>query len=249
MVFEDFTFDRFRPALAGLPPGLTEANVTRESLLIAQQGPLAIYYAPFDHVNENAKVILMGITPGRHQMFVACRFVSDSIAAGMSDAEILHEVKSRASFSGPMRKNLVTMLDGIGLQDALGIRSSASLFDVDAELLFPTSAVSFPCFVRGKNYTGASPPLLKQPILVEIARQVFARRVQLVHGALIIPLGKTASEVLDLFISEGLVDRARCLRGFPHPSSGNGHRVREYRENLDALRTGVAAWFSRTRST
>jgi hypothetical protein len=219
--------------------------VTTESLLIAQQGPLAIYYAPFDHVNEHAKVILMGITPGRHQMFVACTFVRDAIAAGMSDADILREVKPRASFSGPMRKNLVTMLDGIGLQDVLGIASSASLFDVDAKLLLPTSALSFPCFVRGKNYTGASPRLVKQPILVEIARQVFARRVQRVHDALVIPLGKTASEVLDLLVSESRIDRARCLRGFPHPSGGNGHRVREYRENLDALRAGVSAWFSR----
>src|SRR5712671_439062 len=116
----------------------------------------------------------MGITPGRHQMFVACSLVRDQLAKNVPDEQVLKEVKTKASFSGPMRQNLLSMLDGIGLPPALGIGTSASLFDKDSALLFSTSAVSFPVFVKGNNYTGSSPPILRQEILCEIARRVFA---------------------------------------------------------------------------
>lgn len=87
------------------------------------------------------------------------------------------DVKSKASFSGPMRKNLLSMPDGIGLPAALGIETSAWLFDQDATLLFSTSAVSFTVFITGDNYTGSSPPILRQETLCEIAREVFVRRI------------------------------------------------------------------------
>lgn len=242
--FDDWVFARFRWALANLPANLTKEQVTRPELLLRDEGPLSIYYAPFDYVNEHARVVLMGITPGRYQMFVACSFVRDQLAKGVPDQQVLKDVKSKASFSGPMRQNLLSMLDGIGLPAALGIGTSASLFDQDAGLLFSTSAVSFPVFVRDDNYTGSSPAILGQEILCEIARQVFVSRINRIPEALVIPLGKAASSVAELLVREGLVDGRRFLMGFPHPSGGNGHRVREYRENLSRLRNGITTFFA-----
>jgi hypothetical protein len=60
------------------------------------------------------------------------------------------------SFSGPMRTNLVTMLDGIGLHSALGIESAARFLDTHQHLAAHGSAIDYPLFVNGKNYGGRS---------------------------------------------------------------------------------------------
>jgi hypothetical protein len=136
------------------------------------------------------------------------------------------------------------MLDGIGLPQALGLATSASLFDTDAKDLFSTSAVSFPVFVRGENYSGATPPLWGHPVLRSVAETFFAERVNRVPDALIIPLGKVASDVAEHLAARAILDRRRLLVGFPHPSGGNGHRVREYNGNREALARGVREWFA-----
>lgn len=38
-----------------------------ESLLMRRDGDWATYYAPFDHVNLRARIVLVGITPGLQQ--------------------------------------------------------------------------------------------------------------------------------------------------------------------------------------
>ena len=99
-------------------------------------------------------------------------------------------------------------------------------------------------FVRGKNYAGSTPRLLSHPVLRRVAETVFAERVNRIPRALVIPLGKVASEVAEHLAAKGMLDSRRVLVGFPHPSGGNGHRVREYNENRGALARRVLEWFS-----
>jgi hypothetical protein len=106
-------FDAFREVLAALPPSICEASILRDDLRVFDDGRVVLYYSPFDYVNERARVILMGITPGRYQHWKACLVAREGIAARLPDVEVLGRVKDAASFSGPMRKHLVTMLDGI----------------------------------------------------------------------------------------------------------------------------------------
>jgi hypothetical protein len=104
--------------------------------------------------------------------------------------------------------------------------------------------VSFPVFVRGKNYTGSTPRLLRHHVLRNVAETFFAAQVNRVRGALIVPLGKVASDVAEHLAARDMLDRRRLLVGFPHPSGGNGHRVREYDENRAALTRRVREWFA-----
>ena len=67
-------------------------------------------------------------------------------------------------------------------------------------------------------------------------------RIAMAPDALMIPLGKTAQEAVSLLAADGLVSPSRCLTGFPHPSGGNGHRVRQYAANQTALIVQVARW-------
>jgi hypothetical protein len=239
-------FERFRDAIAKLPAGLTEDEAVSADLRVFEDEKIALYYSPFDYVNERARVILMGITPGKHQHWKACSVARDALTQGLSDMEALRRAKQSGSFSGPMRKNLVTMLDGIGLNLALGLGSTSWLFeDAGAHALFSTSAVSFTVLVRGRNYTGSTPRLLGHPVLRRVVEEVFAHGVSRVPAALIIPLGKVATEVADHLVALDKIEGRRILRDFPHPSGGNGHRVREYNESRRALTRGVEEWFAR----
>jgi hypothetical protein len=61
--------------------------------------------------------------------------------------------------------------------------------------------------------------------------------------ALVIPPGKNVDRALAWLADQDMIDRARVLSGFPHPSGGNGHRVTQWDANRRALRRGVIAWF------
>ena len=51
-------------------------------LLMAEEGDLRMFYAPFDSVNESARLIILGITPGWTQMELGCRTARAALFAG-----------------------------------------------------------------------------------------------------------------------------------------------------------------------
>jgi hypothetical protein len=143
-----------------------------------------------------------------------------------------------------MRKILVTMLDGIGVASGLGIDSTAALFEINQDIASFTSAICYPVFVNGTNYSGANPPLVKEPLLRAFVCSVFGATVDMVPDALVVPLGGSARVATEFLINEGRLDARRCLLGFPHPSGANGHRVRQYQSGRETLRRKVHDWFS-----
>jgi hypothetical protein len=139
-------------------------------LLLWGDGTLSVHYAPWDWVNTTAKVMLAGITPGARQAAEALREAQARLRAGSSSEETLRRADAVGSFSGPMRAHLVTMLDGVGLADALGVDRTARLFDTHHHLAALCSAIDYPVFVNGQNYGGASPPLTWHPVLRSLVR-------------------------------------------------------------------------------
>ncbi len=223
---------------------LAEPNPVSPQLLLWQDGPLSTFYAPWDWVNTAARVMLVGITPGYFQATQALREAQRCLIGGLPAEETLRRANEVGSFSGPMRANLVTMLDGIGLDGALGLDSTARLFDTHHHLAAKTSAISFPVFVNGQNYGGGNPTLIGHPVLRSFVRASLGPRVAMAGSALVVPLGKAAQDAVTLLIRDGLVERERCLLGFPHPSGQNGHRVKAFGQARDALTARVRAWFS-----
>lgn len=238
-------FRRYEPVIRALPPGpLGAADVLIPALRMDASGNLETYYAPFDAVNPQARVILLGITPGLTQMILALERARTLSVAGHTPEEILREAKRAAAFGGPMRRNLVRMLDGIGLHHALAIPSCDALFSAEyAYLAHTTSALRHPVFYRGNNYTGSQPPITREPLLRNRVLRDLATELEHVSSALIVPLGKSVSEAIGLLAAAGRVNLSRCLVGFPHPSGGNGHREREYAERRDELAAQVVNWF------
>lgn len=205
---------------------------------------LSMHFTPFDWVNTAAKVMIVGITPGAYQATEALREVQACLQQGLSTEEALRRADATAAFSGPMRKNLVTMLDGIGLATALGLDSTTRLFDTHHHLAAHVSAIDFPVFRDSENYRG-SPAIARHPVLRALVRASLGARIAMVsEDALIISLGTTARDAVSLLAFDGLVDRCRCLLGLPHPSGGNGHRVAQYTTRREALARDVEIWAS-----
>ncbi len=142
-----------------------------------------------------------------------------------------------------MRTNLVNMLDGIGVAKVLRIGTSTQLFDTHHHLAAHVSAIDYPVFVDGKNYTGHIPPLVRHPVLRSLVVACLGARVAMVPHALVVPLGEAAQSATELLIERDLLDRRRCLLGFPHPSGANGWRVRQYKERQQRLTEDVARAF------
>jgi hypothetical protein len=114
---------------------------------------LVVYDAPIGWVNRDARVALIGVTPGFTQMEIVYRSVRKHLRAGAHPEDACRLAKYEASFGGPMRNNLVRMLDDLEVPQLLGIRSAAELFESASHLLHTTSAVRYPTFRGALNYT------------------------------------------------------------------------------------------------
>ena len=226
---------------------LQRTDLLRPEFLLARQGRLSVYWIPFERLNPHARVVLVGLTPGYGQMEKAFTAARDAIRDGRSTAEALACIYERASFAGTMRVNMVRMLDAIGVADALGISSSAELFDRYGELVHTTSALRYPVFVGGKNYGGSNPQVRQSQLLKGYVRSLLAPELRAVPNALIVPLGRAVEQCIQLLVADGSVDEPRCLFGFPHPSGGNGHRVQQFRANEARMRHEMLVWASTLR--
>ncbi|OXM85328.1 uracil-DNA glycosylase family protein [Paenibacillus rigui] len=229
--------------ILSLPPGpLTKKELLVPELLIEEQGDLGIYYAPMDYINNQAKLMIIGITPGFTQMEIGVRQARQDLLDGVSFADMEKRAKKSASFAGSMRSNLIAMLDELGLPEAIGLPSSEALFGEFRDRLHTTSVLRYPVFIKGENYTGHQPDMLKSPILSRYASEMAERELKETKDAFMIPLGKSVSDVLRSFVREGVLDADRCLFDFPHPSGANGHRKSQFEKNKEAFRHQLAQW-------
>lgn len=236
-------FDRYAAVLQELPQIRTEADVLVPELHLATEGRWSVYYCPLDWVNPNAKVVIVGITPGLQQSFLANREAQRALRAGATSDEALERACNVASFAGVMRTNLINMLDGINLSSCLGVETSASLFGAKSGLLHSTSSLLYPVFCDNKNYGGGQ-GIAASPKVAALAHHLLPAELSLVPDALVIPLGKRSTALVQQACDAGALDPARVLLDFPHPSGGNGHRKRLYDEHRETLVERVARWTS-----
>jgi hypothetical protein len=243
--------EKFVPGIRDLPDReLKKEDVLVPEFLLAKEGNVEIYYAPFHHMNEQARVAIVGITPGWTQTEISLRRMRKYLLDGLPPAEACRLARQEASFAGQMRRNIITMLGELGLQGHLGV-PPADLFAPDNfYLLHTTSAVRYPVFIRRgdgwMNYTGYSPPLVQCRLLREYVQTKLAEELGRVRHALVIPLGNSVSAALEILVGKGILTAGQCLIGFPHPAGGNGHRVRQFTEAKSRLMRQVDEWFGNT---
>jgi len=204
---------------------ITGADAIPEAFLVARENALSAHYIPFDYVNTNARVVVVGITPGFVQWKNAVREARRQLERNAPEQEALRAIKYTGAFSGAIRPNLVALLDEVGLQRWLGIASCATLFGVDAGLMHVTAVLRHPIFVDGRNYNGANPNMLTTALLQSIMLDHFAHEAALLPDALYVPLGPKVGLALSWLARRGLLPEERILHGIPHPSGANAERI------------------------
>lgn len=223
----------YQSIITGLPDtSWKREDLLIDNLLLEQENDLSLYYAPYDYVNPAAKVTIVGITPGFTQMSLSLRQAKDDLAAGISLSDIDRRAKYVASFAGTMRRHLVDMLNELGLPELLHVSDSSELFGDRRELIHTTSVIRYPLFHKGDNYTGHQPKMLSSTLIRKYALHDFAHELTAVEDSVIIPLGKSVSDLLRYIDNEkplpGERLHERCLFDFPHPSGANGHRKKQF---------------------
>lgn len=240
----DILFDRYLDAIRDLDLAsiATSADIP-EQFLLARDGRYTSHYIPFESVNPNARVVVVGISPGFAQWKNAMREAQRQLALGASHDVLLRAARQAGAFSGAIRPNFVALLDAIGVQRWLGIASCATLFGDDAELVHIGAILRHPVFVDGKNYSG-TPAMPRHAFLREETLRYFAHEAAMLPDALFIPMGASVSEGLDWLASQGVLRPERILHGLPHPSGANAERVayflgRKDRSALSAKTNGA----------
>lgn len=199
------------------------ADIPRE-LLLHKEGELSSFYIPFDYVNPQAKLVIVGITPGMTQWKNAMRAAQTGLDKNDPLDQLLPAVKKIGAFSGSMRPSLVALMESIGLHTWLGIDSCERLFGSHAYLAHTTSILRHPVFVHNENYNG-TPSMIRTPLLREMMLKYFAKEASELRNALFLPLGPKVTEGLSWLIQQGLIDERRVLQGLPHPSGANAERI------------------------
>ena len=196
-------------------------------LLMERDGAVSVYYSPFEWVNKEARVVLVGITPGKRQAANALAEAKQALLSNLPEEQVLQRAKATGAFSGAMRPNLIAMMDSVGLNTWLGLPSCGSLFEKDAKLLQTASVLQFPVFLNGENYNGTPDPL-KHSLLRRMVPEHFGAQCSKLPGAVYIPLGPVPTKVLTWLATQGAVSSSRILDGLPHPSGANAERIKYF---------------------
>ena len=197
-------------------------------LLLKTLGTIQSFYAPFEAINHDAKVVVVGICPGQQQWRNALIAAKDGLEQHLSEENILKLAKNSGAFSGPIRKNLTQLLDHIGLHNQLGIQTTAELFSNHQDMVQMCSVLQQCILVNGKNYAGSTPAMLKNELLKQHIDDYFIPMVQQLPNAIYIPLGKGVDEVLNYVSSLGYLKDQQILAGLPHPSGANAERIKYF---------------------
>lgn len=225
-------FEKYSDLIGKLPDSLSDTSSPVPGLKLWENSDkkLECFYAPFEHVNKAAKIVLIGITPGYTQMNRALVAASQAIRAKTDVDLAISEVKKEGSFSGTMRGKLTSTLDKIGCQNRLGIGCSGELWGVNNHLVNFCSLLKYPVFRNGKSYNGKL-KLMKVPELKSMLVDEFAKDLQSIpESAELIPLGEFVAGVISELDAQRLIpQKIKRFEGrivaLPHPSGANAESI------------------------
>lgn len=222
-------------------------------MLIGSEGRRHLYYIPFEFVNQDARLVMVGITPGNNQLSMAYKTARPLIARGVGEQEVLRTVKKEASFGGEgVRPNLLRMMKHFGFAKLLGVHSEESLWGENAGLMHTTSVVPHAAFLGDKMFAGSFEDVLGSKLFRTCFENHFVESIKTINSnAYYVGLGKTPAAALDWCVSKGVLKPKQVLGAFAHPSRSGGSTVDYYlqlkrRENMKpndpVLKGGRTEW-------
>ncbi len=232
-------FQHFAPIISSLSAAELDGSASINSKFrLISEGNIEVCYVPFEYINLNARVVIVGITPGRTQMINAIKEARRQLDKNADAKSALIAIKSAGAFSGAMRQNLIDLLDFVNLNRWLGIDSCVELFGNSANLVQTASVLGNAVFIKGENYNG-SPNMTRHPLLRTQLLTHFGEVAKALPEAVFIPLGDKVAEALQFIADQGLLDREKILEGLPHPSGANAERIAYFLGKKDKIRLSV----------
>ena len=147
-------FGDFEAKIRKLPATVKEQHIFSRRFLLAKERRLEAYYAPFHGITKTARIVIVGITPGKSQTVGAFQTARDLLAKGWPPPRFYNEIRRRVAFGGQMRSNLVSMLDSIGVAKQLDLPTSETLFSSNEhfKLVHTTSLLRYPVVLKREKY-------------------------------------------------------------------------------------------------
>lgn len=213
---------------------LGAAGVGAPELELGRDVKYLLRYIPFEHVSTQAKLVIVGITPGPTQLGLAYQAVRDLRQAHWSEAEILQEVKKIGAFGGAsMKPNLLKMLNHFGFAEILGIQDVGSLWDEHADLLHATSVVPHAAFKlsdgREQMFAGSFDEAMKSSLLRACFMEDFVCSLRDINpDAIYVGLGRCPESALQWCVERGYLREQQVLGAFCHPSTSGGSTTAYY---------------------
>lgn len=170
----------------------------------------------FGYVNQEAEVVIVGITPGNSQL------------KGERKGLDKREIKRQNAFAGNMRPNLVKMLDYVGVNNLLGIETCRSLWEEDFDRVEMTSLLKEATYEIKKNGTKDmfrhAWKIAKSVKLTKMLNDGFVKDCSLYGKArLFVACGPGVYDVLCELKEKGVISAP--IIGIAHPSGGNMGRI------------------------
>lgn len=213
-----------------------EAGIGAPEFCLGDDGNHSLQYIPFEHENHEAKLVIVGITPGMNQLRLAYQTAREQMLAGHSDPEALAEIKKHGAFGGvAMKPNLLKLLRHFRFDRLLGIDNVESLWGENAHLLHSTSVIPHAAFKSGKMFAGSFAEAMESPLLRECFLDCFVPSAREMNSqALFVGLGPCPAAALEWCVQEGVLSRRQVLGSFCHPASSGGSAVRYYLRQVAA---------------
>lgn len=179
----------------------------------------------FDYQNIEAKVVIVGITPGNSQL--------DGSREGLSPKE----VKRKYAFAGNMRPNLIDMLNYIGVNRLLGLESCSSLWGDDFDKVDMTSLLKEATYELKKDGSRMMfkdvKKIAKSEKLTAMLEEGFVKDcTKYENDVLYVACGPGVYNMLKKFQTEGRI-RGEVV-GISHPSGANIGRIQCYLGKVEA---------------
>jgi hypothetical protein len=194
------------------------------------------FYAPFDWVNEDADVVLIGITPGRAQAKAALKSLRGSLRRGLTAPDAARVAKQAASFDGDMRDIAAQLMNRFMFPKLFGLRDAADLFGSASHRAQYTSLLRYPVLhwqtkkkksgqkITGWfDYSGAN-SVFSVEMLRRSIDQHFEPEITQFKHAWLVPFGPVPAMALESMVARDLVDPDRVLPGVNHPSGTQWNR-------------------------
>ena len=138
---------------------------------------------------------------------------------------------------GPMRKNLVELMDEAGIAEFLDVETTAQLFSNKQELVNLTSCIRYPTFaVKNGKESNFNAEIKQGTELFEFASTLTLEELSKAPNAVLLPLGPKVQHYLEKVV-KGTQFENRLLPELPHPSGANAERIAYFlgRKNKETL--------------